>query len=169
MRTDSWRRRGAAGYRPAAVNPAAGSDPTPLDEAGRALLIGAAREVARRAYAPASKFPVGAAILAADGRVFVGCNVENASYGLSMCAERAAAFRMIADGAWRIVAVAIWTRLAEPGSPCGACRQVLAEFAGPGCEVILAGTGETVVHTTLGALLPRPFTFHDVESGAGTD
>lgn len=88
--------------------------------------------------------------------MFVGCNVENASYGLSMCAERAAAFRMIADGAWRIVAVAIWTRLAEPGSPCGACRQVLAEFAGPGCEVVLAGTGETVVHTTLGALLPRP-------------
>ena len=128
-------------------------------------LVAKARDAALRAYAPASKFPVGAAILGVDTRVFAGCNVENASYGLSICAERAAVFRMVGEGARRIAAVAIWTPLAEPGSPCGACRQVLAEFAGPDCPVILAGTSGILVRTTLGALLPRPFTFLDLERG----
>ncbi|MBI5851386.1 MAG: cytidine deaminase [Planctomycetes bacterium] len=136
-----------------------------MDDARIAALVAVARNVALRAYAPASSFSVGAAVLALDGRVFCGCNVENASYGLSICAERAAVFRMVAEGAQRIAGVAIWTPLAEPGSPCGACRQVLAEFAGPECPVFLAGTSDVLVRTTLGALLPRPFTFLDLERG----
>ncbi len=150
------------------TRPSRGYDPRPLsspesapllDAARVADLVAAARDAAQRAYAPASQFPVGAALLAADGRVFLGCNVENASYGLSICAERNAAFRMVADGARRIVAVAVWTDLVAPASPCGACRQVLSEFASPDCPVILAGRGSAIEHTTLGELLPRPFTF----------
>ena len=136
----------------------------PLDSATRSKLVDAAREVARRAHTPASGFPVGAALLCDDGRIVVGCNVENASYGLSMCAERSAVFGMVADGGRRIQALAVWTRLAVPGSPCGACRQVLAEFADPGCPVILAGTGDELEYTTIGELLPRPFGFGDLHS-----
>ncbi|MGE0145348.1 MAG: cytidine deaminase, partial [Planctomycetota bacterium] len=97
-----------------------------------------------------------------DGRIVVGCNVENASYGLSICAERAAVFRMVAEGRAAIAAIAIWTPLDEPGSPCGACRQVLAEFAEPETPVLLIGRSAKIVETTLAALLPRPFRFADV-------
>lgn len=133
------------------------------DTATLEALVAAAREVAGRAHAPASGFPVGAALLCDDGRIVTGCNVENASYGLSMCAERSAVFRMVAEGGARIAALAVWTPRAAPGSPCGACRQVLTEFAAPDCPVILAGTGDELVHTTLGELLPRPFRFTDLE------
>jgi cytidine deaminase len=135
-----------------------------LDQQTRQTLIDRARAVAERAYAPASRFPVGAALLAEDGRVFVGCNVENASYGLSICAERNAVFHAVAEGARRFVAVAVSTRCATPGSPCGACRQVLAEFAGDDCAVILIARDGTCVDTDLGALLPRPFRMADVEA-----
>lgn len=127
-----------------------------------AELLAAARAIAVRAYAPASNFRVGAALALADGRIVVGCNVENASYGLSICAERAAVFRMVAEGRAAIAAIAIWTPLDEPGSPCGACRQVLAEFAEPDTPVLLIGRGSQTFETTLGALLPRPFRFADV-------
>ena len=89
-------------------------------------LIAKAVEVRRKAHAPYSKYLVGAALLAKDGRVFVGCNVENASYGLTCCAERNAVFAAVAAGAKKFVAVAVVT--ANGGSPCGACRQVLREF-----------------------------------------
>jgi len=135
-----------------------------LDPTTRQTLIDRAREVAERAYAPASRFPVGAALLAEDGRVFVGCNVENASYGLSICAERNAVFHAVAEGARRFVAVAVWTRCETPGSPCGACRQVLAEFAGDDCAVILIARDGRCVDTDLGSLLPRPFRMSDVEN-----
>ncbi|MFT4511440.1 MAG: cytidine deaminase [Planctomycetota bacterium] len=124
----------------------------------RDLLVAKAREVRTNAYAPASKFLVGAALLTTDGQVFVGCNVENASYGLTICAERSAICAAIAAGAREVQAVAVVTDLAEPARPCGACRQVLAEF-GPDMEVVLAGAGSDVVTTNLAKLLPEPFTF----------
>src|SRR5260221_5656245 len=87
-----------------------------------------ARDAARHAYAPYSNFPVGAAVLADDGNVHVGANVENASYGLAMCAERTAIFQAVARGARRIRAVAVYTSTQTVTTPCGACRQVIAEF-----------------------------------------
>jgi len=129
-----------------------------MSDEQRAALVAAAREVQARAYAPASRFAVGAAVRAADGRTFVGCNVENASYGLTICAERAAICAAVAAGARVVEAVAVVTDLDEPARPCGACRQVLAEF-GRDMEVVLAGRGEEVTQTSLSALLPDPFTF----------
>jgi cytidine deaminase len=117
-------------------------------------LIRLACAVREQAYAPYSKYRVGAAILLADGRFFTGVNVENASYGLSICAERTAVFKMVSEGRGEIVAVAVSTENA--GSPCGACRQVLAEFAGdvPVWLVDGAGNGR---QTTLYTLLPDHF------------
>jgi cytidine deaminase len=124
-------------------------------------LVTRAREVAQHAYAPASGFHVGAALLDDQGRVQVGCNVENASYGLTVCAERNAVFRAVADGARAILAIAVHTPIDPPGSPCGACRQVLAEFAAPEVPVLLVGADPAadVEWTTVGELLPRPFRF----------
>jgi cytidine deaminase len=120
-------------------------------------LLEKAREAQQNAYAPYSKFHVGAAVLAEDGRVFVGCNVENASFGLAICAERHAIGATVVAGA-RPVAVAVVAPL--PGvAPCGACRQVLTEF-GLDLNVILTSAeppGYAV--TTAGALLPGAFTF----------
>jgi cytidine deaminase len=121
-------------------------------------LVKAAIAVRENAYAPASGFAVGAAVLADDGRVFAGCNVENASYGLTVCAERAAVFAAVAAGVRQLRAVAVATDLDEPARPCGACRQVLAEF-GPRMAIVLAGRGSVRRHTTLDRLLPEPFTF----------
>lgn len=119
-------------------------------------LIQAARAVRDRAYAPYSQYPVGAAVLAEDGRVFVGCNVENASYGVTTCAERNAVSAMIAGGALRLVAVAVLTR--DGGSPCGVCRQVLHEFSGGrDVEVICASEEGTVRRFLLSELLPEAF------------
>jgi cytidine deaminase len=115
-----------------------------------------ARRAADAAYAPYSRFPVGAALLCDDGRVFVGCNVENASYGLSICAERAAVFAAIAAGARRVRALALCCPDAARGQlvvPCGACRQVLAEFADHTLVVMVEGND----HTTLSELFPAPF------------
>lgn len=128
------------------------------DEARRTELVAAAREVRERAYAPASGFRVGAAVRAADGRIFVGCNVENASYGLTICAERAAVCAAVAAGARQLVAVAVATDAARPTPPCGACRQVLAGF-GAAMQVHLVGRGDATASTTLDRLLPEPFTF----------
>lgn len=121
-------------------------------------LVAAAVAVRAHAYAPASHFRVGAAVLAADGRVFVGCNVENASYGLTICAERAAVCAAVAAGVRRIDAVAVATDLPEPARPCGACRQVLVEF-GADMAVVLAGRDGVRRMLRLDGLLPQPFTF----------
>jgi cytidine deaminase len=122
----------------------------------RAPLIAAARRARRRAHAPYSRFRVGAAVGAA-GRVFAACNVENASYGLTLCAERAAVARAVAEGARRLEALAVASATSPPTPPCGMCLQTLAEFAGPGLPVLLCGARGRVVETTLGALLPRGF------------
>ncbi len=129
-------------------------------------LVALAASVRANAYVPASGFRVGAAVRARDGREFAACNVENASYGLSICAERAAVFAAVAAGAAALDAVAVVTDLDVPARPCGACRQVLAEF-GAGMVVVLAGRGGAREVTTLAALLPQPFTFGDVERGRG--
>jgi cytidine deaminase len=122
-------------------------------------LCAAARTVQRHAYAPASRFRVGAAVLADDGRVFTGCNVENASYGLTICAERAAVCAAVAAGVRAIRAVAVASDSLDPARPCGACRQVLAEF-GPAMAVLMVGSAQARHSTTLDKLLPEPFTFH---------
>lgn len=127
-------------------------------------LIAAAKDVATRAYAPGSNFAVGAALEADDGRVFVGCNVENASFGLTVCAERNAVCHAVAEGARRFVRCVVYTPLAEPGLPCGACRQVLAEF-GRTMEIVLVGTSEVVRTMSLAEILPKPFLFEDLEAG----
>ena len=121
-----------------------------------AALVRAARTVRRRAYAPYSRFRVGAAVLA-GGALHVGANVENASYGLTVCAERAAVAAAVAAGARRIDAVAVATGTAEPTPPCGACLQTLAELGRPDLPVVLAGARGARLDTTLGALLPRGF------------
>lgn len=122
----------------------------------REHLLTAARDARRSAYAPYSGFTVGAAVWSEDGRVFTGVNVENASYGLSICAERAAVFRAVSEGARRILAVVVVTR--DCGAPCGACRQVLAEFADEDAIVwCVSEEGNTVEEYRLGELLPRAF------------
>lgn len=118
-------------------------------------LLDAARAVSRNAYAPYSGFRVGAAVRADDGAVFVGCNVENATYGATVCAERSAISSMVAAGRRRIAAVAVYADADEPAMPCGICRQSLAEFA-EDAPVVVAGNSDVRVHT-LAAIFPAPF------------
>jgi cytidine deaminase len=115
-------------------------------------LIGAAWQAREMAYAPYSNFAVGAALLAKDGRIFTGCNVENISYGLTNCAERVAIGAAVAAGVREFLAVAVVADTGVPISPCGACRQVLAEFYVP--RVMLANRSERL-EFTLEQLLPR--------------
>jgi len=118
-------------------------------------LVAAAREARQRAYAPYSKFTVGAAVLCADGRVFGGCNVENASFGATVCAERVALFSAVAAGCRGIEAIAIAGPGGQPVPPCGICRQVMVELA-PGADVIMAGDERTRART-VAELMPEAF------------
>lgn len=115
-----------------------------------------ARAALRHAHSPYSGVRVGAALLAADGRVFTGCNVENASYGLTICAERTAVARAVSEGARRFAAIAIASSTKEPLMPCGACRQTLQEFA-PDLRVLVVGPRGVLLERNLGALLPHAF------------
>lgn len=117
-------------------------------------LIHAALAVRLRAYAPYSHFSVGAALLTENGDVFLGCNVENLSFGLTLCAERSAVVAAVAAGQTRFLALAIVADTATPISPCGACRQVLAEFA-PDLPIVLATVSGKREEHSLTALLPR--------------
>ncbi len=125
-----------------------------MDEPSVRRLLETAERARDRAYAPYSRFRVGAAVLA-GGEVFAGCNVENASYGLTVCAERVAVFSAVAAGQRRIDAVAVSTEAATPTAPCGACRQVLHEF-GAAMTVIMSAGGGTLVRR-LSDLLPLAF------------
>lgn len=118
-------------------------------------LIQEARNARAQAYAPHSKFLVGAALLARSGRVFVGCNVENISFGLTMCAERVCVGNAIVAGERDLEAIAIVAASLEPIVPCGACRQVLAEF-NPSLMIYSATSGNVVSEFHLEDLLPRP-------------
>lgn len=121
-------------------------------------LLSAAAEALRHAVAPYSKFKVGAAILAADGEIITGANVESASYGLTCCAERVALFKALTEGAWRFRAIAVVARADGGPTPCGACRQLLAEYA-PGAKVYIADIGKLRQFRvfTVAELLPEPF------------
>ena len=111
------------------------------------------------AYCPYSRFRVGAALLGADGRIYTGCNVENASYGLTICAERSAVFAAVSSGVRKFRAVAVVGGRGVLPYPCGACRQVLAEFCAPGCPVYVAAVDRPTSFETcsLGELLPHAF------------
>jgi cytidine deaminase len=124
-----------------------------------------ARKAAEAAYAPYSRFRVGAALLAEDGTVFSACNVENRSFGLTVCAERNAVFQGVSRGQRSFVALAI-AALDSPApvGPCGACRQVLSEFMAPDSPVRFGGSGPDRVNTTLGDLLP----FDSLTPGGGS-
>jgi cytidine deaminase len=129
-----------------------------MDAEIQQALIAAATAARERAYAPYSHFQVGAAVLDRAGSIFGGCNVENVSYGLTSCAERNAVVRAVVEGARSILAVAVVTAADTPAAPCGACRQVLNEFAVDGdMPVILAATNGQVRLTHLSALLPESF------------
>jgi cytidine deaminase len=119
-------------------------------------LIAAAQTAREHAHAPYSNFRVGAAVRAKSGRIFTGCNVENATYGLTLCAERVAIFKAISEGERGFEAIAVVADTDALTPPCGSCRQILWEFCGD-AEVILANLQGKVEHYRISALLPKPF------------
>ena len=119
-------------------------------------LVAAARAARERAFAPYSHFKVGAALQTPDGTIITGCNVENASYGLTICAERVAVVKALSEGHRVFTRIAVVTDTEAPTSPCGACRQVLWEFA-PDLEVVLANLQSVTAVTDLRDLLPLAF------------
>ncbi len=122
-----------------------------------AELFAAAEAVRARAYAPYSRFSVGAAILADDGKVYAGCNIENAAYPIGNCAEASAIAAMIAGGGRRIRRIYVTGPGREPVTPCGGCRQRLREFADPDVVVISHGVEGGPLHSTVADLLPHSF------------
>lgn len=124
-------------------------------------LLAAAEEARRRAHAPYSKFHVGVAVLATDGTVHAGCNVENASYGLTVCAERNALARLVVEGKTP-AAVAIMVDSRRPTPPCGACRQVLYELCDPSTPVVTRTASGKQKRYTVGGLLPDAFGVRDL-------
>jgi len=126
-----------------------------LSDDARDELIQAALQARQWAYAPYSKYRVGAALLTASGRIYDGGNVENAAYPTSMCAERVAVFKAVSEGEQNFVAVAVATE--NGGTPCGACRQVLSEFGLDTIVLVVDEQGTPVLETTVGGLLPGAF------------
>lgn len=127
-----------------------------LDPQLEEALVQAARHAQTRALAPYSRFSVGAALLVAGGEVITGCNIENATYGLTLCAERVALVKALSEGNSRFVALAVSADAALPTPPCGACRQMLWEYCGD-IPVVMANAREITMRTSLAALLPEPF------------
>ncbi|WP_342598426.1 cytidine deaminase [Psychrobacillus sp. FSL H8-0483] len=132
----------------------------------REKLLEASKTAREKAYVPYSKFPVGAALLTKDGEVIHGCNIENASYGLTNCAERTAIFKAVSEGKKEFSAIAIVGDTEGPISPCGACRQVLAEFCPGNMPVYLTNLKGNVLETTVSELLPGAFTTEDLDYAA---
>lgn len=135
-----------------------------LDSRQRDQLLAAARDAQARAYCPYSSFPVGAAVLTDTGAIVTGCNVENASYGLTICAERNAACRAIAEQAGRPLAILVVGPTPGALTPCGACRQFLAEF-NPDMLVLCVGASGETLETTIRELLPNGFSPRDLDEG----
>jgi cytidine deaminase len=127
-----------------------------LTDEERRALIDLACEARRRAYAPYSNYPVGAALRTKSGRLFTGCNVENAAYPTTMCAERVAIFKAVSEGEKEFEALAVVTT--NGGPPCGGCRQVMAEFGLDMAVLIADDEGRLVQATTVAGLLPGAFT-----------
>jgi cytidine deaminase len=130
------------------------TSPTQASSAGK--LVAAARRARRHAHAAYSKFKVGAALETSDGVIITGCNVENATYGLTICAERVAMLKALSEGHRKFRRVAVVADTVAPTPPCGACRQILWEFGGD-LEVILANLRRETGRTRLSVLLPLPF------------
>ena len=137
----------------------------PLGQRTTRRLATAAREAAARAYAPYSGFPVGAAVLAASGKVYTGCNVENAAFGLGTCAERNAVAAAVGAGERRLRAVVVYTPTEKPTAPCGGCRQFIREF-GPGTAVVCLCDSPGKIEGSAASLLPGAFTPGDLLRGA---
>ena len=124
------------------------------------LLVQKARKARQNAYAPYSGFKVGAAVLGQDGNIYTGCNIENVSYGLTMCAERTAIFKMVSEGCTEFTAIAVAAgEKPADSAPCGACRQVMCEFAQDlnTTAVILCGSEDGEIYETVASLCPYPF------------
>ncbi len=131
-----------------------------LTDDERRALIDLANEARRRAYAPYSNYQVGAALRTRSGRLFTGCNVENAAYPTSMCAERVAIYKAVSEGEKEFDVIAVVTP--NGGTPCGGCRQVMAEFGLDTLVLVADGEGRLVQETTVAGLLPRAFTPKDL-------
>jgi cytidine deaminase len=132
-----------------------------LTESDRRALIDLANEARRRAYVPYSRYPVGAALRTKSGRVFTGVNVESAAYPTTMCAERVAVYKAVSEGEREFEVIAVVTD--NGGSPCGGCRQVLAEFGLETVVLIANGSGQLLSETTVAELLPGAFTPKDLD------
>jgi cytidine deaminase len=129
-------------------------------------LLAAARQARLNAVAPFSKFQVGAALRTADGQTVTGCNIENATYGLTVCAERVALFKALSEGRRRFTHVAVVADTAEPTPPCGACRQLLWEFGGD-LDVVLGNLQRETARHRLKDLLPHPFDARFLDDAGG--
>ncbi len=131
-----------------------------ISESAKEALIAAARDAQAAAYAPYSNFTVGAAALLSDGSIYKGCNIENASFGLTVCAERVAIFHAVAAGRMDIVAVGVSTSAPKLCKPCGACRQVIAEFSRADSPIVIVSTTQSGLSATetISDLLPDNFT-----------
>jgi cytidine deaminase len=129
---------------------------------GSDALVAAARAAREHAHAAYSGFRVGAALETSDGAIVTGCNIENASYGLTLCAERVAMFKALSEGHRRFTRIAVVADTEEPTSPCGPCRQILWEFGGD-IEVILANLHRVTAQHRMAELLPHPFDRRQLE------
>jgi cytidine deaminase len=133
-----------------------------MDEQRKQTLIKEATDMLDKAYVPYSKFPVGAALSTKDGQIFTGCNIENASYPLTNCAERTAMFKAVSEGQRTFDYLVVTGNTEGPISPCGACRQVLVEFCEPDMPVLLTNKKGKVKETTVSELLPGAFQSGDM-------
>ena len=130
-------------------------------------LIEQSKIAREKAYVPYSKFPVGAALLGEDGKVYHGCNIENAGYSMANCAERTAFFKAISEGITKFKAIAVVADTDGPCAPCGACRQVMSEFCKPNMPVYLTNLKGDIQETTVGELIPFAFSTEDLDYAAG--
>jgi len=133
-----------------------------LSDDERHLLIDLAKEASRRAYAPYSNYPVGAVLRTRSGKMFTGCNVENAAYPTSMCAERTAIFKAVSEGEKEFDVIALVTP--NGGTPCGSCRQVMSEFGLDTLVLVADAEGRLVLETTVAGLLPEAFSPKDLKN-----